>query len=114
MNWPAAIGPFLRSLTPLGIVLAVLAALALAVGGWKSFDWFNDREAVQEDRDAHNAAVNADLRVAEGAAGGAKAARDIADAAEQDELEDMTDEADDAGDSPADDIWNGGLFDAPG
>lgn len=97
-----------------GFVLACLLALLLAVGaaklGWGLFDWFNDRQAVAEDRAEHNARVEADLRQAEGAAGRDKADRDRADALEQDELEDLTDDAEAAGDSPADAVW-GGLFD---
>lgn len=92
-----------------GFVLACLLALLVLGGvaklGVAAFDYFNDREAVAEDRAAHNARVNEDLREAEGEAGRTKAERDRAEDREQDELEDQVDEAEAAGDSPADTVW---------
>lgn len=89
-----------------GFILACLLLAGAAWGAWEVFDHFNDRAAVQKDRTAHNAQVNADLRKAEGAAGRRKAERDRADDAENDELEDVIDEAHDNGTSPADTVWD--------
>ena len=89
-----------------GFILACLLLLAALWGAWQAFDWFNDRQAVQRDRDAHNAQMNEDLRRAEGEAGRAKSERDRAEDEEQDDLEDVTDAAAETGDSPADTIWD--------
>lgn len=93
-----------------GFVLACVLLIVAGWGAWQVFDWFNDRAAVAEDRAAHNARVNEDLRRAEGQAGRAKAERDRAEAEQQDELEDTIDDHEDAGSSPADDVW-GSVFD---
>lgn len=97
----------------LACILALLAGLALFKLAWPVFDWFNDREAVAEDRDKANAEFTKKQLDAERAAGATKDARDAETARQQKELNDAIDQADRDGRSAADDAWNGGLFDQP-
>lgn len=106
-----------RKFAPWGFALACILAL-LAVWGtfklaWPVFDWFNDREAVAEDRAEANAEFTEKQLKAERDAGANKRARDAADAQTQKETDNAIDQADRDGRSAADDLWNGGLFDAP-
>lgn len=98
-----------------GFILAAALALLLGLGlfkaGWAAFDWFNDREAVEQDRRAANAEFAEKQLEAERGAGAAKRSRDARDAKTQEGLDDEVDEANRDGRSAADDVWNGGLFD---
>lgn len=106
-----------RKLAPWGFglacILAVLAALAVFKLAWPLFDWFNDREAVAEDRQKSNAEFTGKQLDAERAAGADKRERDAREAQERKELDDAIDQADRDGRSAADDLWADGLFDAP-
>lgn len=98
-----------------GFILAACLAGLLAFGlfklGWGIFDWFNDREAIQQDRREANAEFAGKQIDAERAAGAGKHARDTAESETQEGLENEVDDADRNGRSAADDLWNGGLFD---
>lgn len=91
--------------------LAVVALLTALWGIWQAIDWWDDRQAVNADRDAANAEFLERQVKAEREASAAKADRDRSEAAEQDELEDEVDDAQSHGRSAADDVWDGGLFD---
>ena len=95
------------------LILALLLVWGMFKLAWPVFDWFNDREAVAEDRDKANAEFTKKQLDAERVAGAAKDARDADAAREQKELNDAIENADRDGRSAADDVWNGGLFDAP-
>jgi len=110
-------GATARKFAPLGFglacILALLAVWAVFKLAWPVFDWFNDREAVAEDRAEANAEFTEKQLDAERAAGADKRSRDADDAQTQKELTDAIDQADRDGRSAADDVWDDGLFDAP-
>lgn len=99
-----------RKLAVPGFILAVLLALGACWGMFKAWDWWDDRQAVQEDRTKANAEFAEDVLEAERTARAEKDARDEKERKANDALEDAIDEADRAGRSAADDVWNCGLF----
>lgn len=100
-----------QRLAPLAAIVLLIALCGLGWGVFKAWDWWDDRQAVQADRDAANAAFRARQIEAERKAAKAKALRDQQDAGKRSQLEDRVDEADRNSDSAADDVWNGGLWD---
>lgn len=110
-------GALARRLAPLGFAIALLALLAAFYGlfraGWAVFDWWNDREAVEQATAEANARALERQLGAEREAGAAKDDRDTAAAAEQQDLERKLDDANQDGDSGADAVWNGGLWTNP-
>lgn len=116
----AAVGvpaPLALRLAPLGIAIALLALLAASYGllraGWAVFDWWNDREAVEQaTAEANVKALDRQLK-AEREAGAGKETRDAAGRAGQQVLEGKLDDAKQDGSSGADAVWNGGLWTDP-
>jgi hypothetical protein len=100
-RWMAAAAAVFAILTLCGATWGVLAA----------WDWWDDRQAVNDDRAKSNAEFRAKQLEAERSAGGLKRERDAAEDEEQEELEDEVEEAGRDGRSAADDLWDGGLFD---
>ncbi|GAA0749478.1 hypothetical protein [Sphingomonas trueperi] len=93
--------------------VAWLMALGLAIvllglfwGGWRAFDWFNDRQAVQRDRTAAQAEMGQRQIRAERSAGAARDARDAAARQQQQELKEKGDAALRDGRSPWDAVAN--------
>lgn len=79
------------------IIVGVLLLVGMATGGWALFDWFNDRQAVQRDRDRANVeALEAELE-ADRAAGAAADAREEANRQAEEGLNDAIDDAQDDG-----------------
>ena len=106
-----------RRFAPAGFVIALLALLAAFYGmfrvGWAVFDWWNDRDAVEQATNASNAEFRERQLEVERKAGDDKDKRDAADRAAQQDLEGKLDDANQAGDSGADTVWNGGLWSNP-
>lgn len=92
-------------------VLLSLAAAAALYGGFQLWDWWDDRQAVSDDRDKANAEALEKQVKAERKAGAEKAERDAEDRRNLEELENEAEAAADRGDPPADAVWNSGLFD---
>lgn len=83
-----------------------LALLALLWGGWRAFDWFNDRQAVVRDRTEARAEMGARQIRAERSAGAARDARDAAARERERLLEEKGDAALRDGRSPWDAVAN--------
>ncbi|NLS27919.1 hypothetical protein S2M10_29210 [Sphingomonas sp. S2M10] len=90
-------------LMALGLTLALLA---LFWGGWRAFDWFNDRQAVARDVDHSNAEVRGRQVQAERSAGAAQQQRDDGIRNEQFQQEEKAHEARRANRSALDALHN--------
>lgn len=102
-----------KRLAPVAAILLLLALYGVLRIGFQAWDWWDDRQAVQADRDAGNAEFRKRQIGAERGAGAAKGKRDRADAENQNKLEGRIGEANRNGTTAADDVWNGGLWDQP-
>lgn len=100
-------------LAPLAAVLSAVVLVGLLWGGFRVWDWQDDRKAIQADRNAANANFKNRQVEAERKAGAAKRARDREDQSNIDKLEGRVDEANKQGGTAADDVWTGGLWDEP-